>query len=54
MSESTLSDKINGKRSFTVDEAESLSDILGITDCMEIVAIFLASPSQNQDGKEAQ
>ena len=47
MSPSTLSDKINGKRSFTVDEAEALCAILRISIPEEIVAIFLAEPSQN-------
>ena len=46
MSESTLSDKINGKRSFTVDEATLLCDILGIESNDEKVDIFLPSASQ--------
>lgn len=54
MSESTLSDKINGKRSFTVDEAEELCRILGIESDEEKVAIFLVRPSQYQDEKETQ
>ena len=41
MAESTLSDKINGKRSFTVDEAEIICDVLGIESCEEKVSIFL-------------
>lgn len=52
MSESTLSDKINGKRSFTVDEVEILCSVLKIESCEEKVEIFLARPSQNQDDKE--
>lgn len=47
MSESTLSDKINGKRSFTVDEVELLCDILGIQSSDEKVSIFLAKSYQN-------
>lgn len=47
MSESTLSDKINGKRSFTVDEVELLCEILGIVSSDEKVSIFLAKPYQN-------
>lgn len=46
VSESTLSDKINGKRSFTLDEAERICEILGIESCEEKVAIFLRSMSQ--------
>lgn len=41
MAESTLSDKINGKRSFTVNEALLLCEILDIESCEEKVAIFL-------------
>ena len=47
MSESTLSDKINGKRSFTVDEVELLCDILDIKSSDEKVSIFLAKTYQN-------
>lgn len=47
MSESTLSDKINGKRSFTVDEVELLCEILGIVSSDEKVSIFLAKSYQN-------
>ena len=47
MSESTLSDKINGKRSFTVDEVERLCEILGIVSSDEKVSIFLAKSYQN-------
>lgn len=45
MAESTLSDKINGKRSFTIEEAETLCRILGITSAEEKVEIFLAKSS---------
>jgi transcriptional regulator with XRE-family HTH domain len=47
MSESTLSDKINGKRSFTTDEVEIICDVLGIDTCEDKVNIFLHSASQN-------
>lgn len=47
MSESTLSDKINGKRSFTIDEVELLCDILDIKSSDEKVSIFLAKTYQN-------
>lgn len=52
MSESTLCDKINGKRSFTTDEANLLCLIVGIESNDEKVAIFLPLTSQNQDIKE--
>lgn len=45
MAESTLSDKINGKRSFTTDEAQVVCDILGIDSCEEKVEIFLSKTS---------
>ena len=51
MSESTLSDKINGKRSFTTVEANRLCLIVGIESDSEKVAIFLPLTSQNQDEK---
>lgn len=46
MAESTLSDKINGKRSFTTDEVATLCEILHIESCEEKVEIFLSKKSQ--------
>ena len=47
MAESTLSDKINGKRSFTTDEVAALCKALHIDSCEEKVEIFLSKTSQN-------
>lgn len=47
ISESTLSAKINGKRSFTLNEVEILCDALGINTDSEKCEIFLHKASQN-------
>ena len=45
----TLSNKINGKVPFNVDEIYALCDLWGITDDGEKVKIFLTKPSQKRD-----
>lgn len=47
ISESTLSAKINGKRSFTLDEVEILCETLNINADSEKCEIFLHKASQN-------
>lgn len=42
MSKNTLSNKINGKTPFNMDEAITICDILGIHDDAEKAQIFLA------------
>jgi DNA-binding XRE family transcriptional regulator len=46
MSENSLGNKINGKSSFTLDEATKICSILSITDPLEKAAIFLSEASQ--------
>lgn len=46
MSKNTLSNKINGKTPFNLDEAKNICDILGIHDDAEKAQIFLAETSQ--------
>ena len=45
-SENSISNKINGKSSFTTDEILRICDLLRITDDREKVQIFLTKPSQ--------
>lgn len=40
--ENTLSDKLNGKREFRLDEAGRICDVLGIADPGDRAAIFLS------------
>lgn len=46
MSKNTLSNKINGKTPFNLDEAKKICCILGIRDDAEKAQIFLAGSSQ--------
>jgi transcriptional regulator with XRE-family HTH domain len=46
MSENTLSAKIRGASSFTVDEVERCCDVLHIVEPLEKCEIFLAKASQ--------
>lgn len=46
MSKNTLSNKINGKTPFNLDEAKKICYILGIRDDAEKAQIFLAGSSQ--------
>lgn len=46
MSENTLSSRVTGKSSFTVDEVDSICLILSIQDAREKAEIFLAQTSQ--------
>jgi DNA-binding XRE family transcriptional regulator len=46
MSENSLSNKLNGRSSFTLDEASEICALLSIVDPTEKVSIFLDRPSQ--------
>lgn len=48
--ENTLSDKLNGKREFRLDEASRICDVLDIADPGERAAIFL--PDRPKNGTE--
>lgn len=45
-SENAISNKFNGKSSFTTDEILRICDLLRITDDREKAQIFLSKPSQ--------
>ena len=46
---STLSKKMNGKSSFTLEEAFRVCEILGVTSGEEMSSIFLPITSRNRD-----
>lgn len=46
ISENTMSSRVTGKSSFTVDEVDSICNILKISDPEEKAEIFLARSSQ--------
>lgn len=49
MSKNSFNQKINGKRSFSADEAMDICEALGIDDDAMKAQIFLARSSQNKD-----
>lgn len=53
VSESTLTNKMNGKYSFNIDEAIKICEFLHIEDPDTKATIFLTKPSQKWDEKEA-
>ena len=49
ISQNTLTNKLNGKRCFNLDEIDKACDVLNITENEEKCAIFLSSTSPNRD-----
>ena len=53
ISRTSLSAKINGKRPFDTDEVVRLCEVLGITDPVKKIDIFLTTSSQIRDNATA-
>lgn len=50
ISENSMSNKVNGRRAFTIPEAKRICDILGISDPAERGSIFLEENKPKQEG----